>query len=649
MSWIAGTFAAGGHQDDARLAELSRDSGGAVVGQGPLRVWLARPALAREGPLCLINGRIDNARSIARELGHEREQQNSIEELLIAGYRRWGPELLGRLRGEFALLLWDEQRGEGLIARDQLGVESVFVSESGGCLRFAGEIHHLLRLLPTRPAPDPLGVAHWISVSGREGPQTLYEGIRRLQPGSVLILDRSRAREDRYWAPRFAEPFGRSGSGTPGRSGSGTLGRSGSGALERVRSSLDLAVARRVDADGPTGVLMSGGLDSASVAALAAELTPGTVRGYSGVFPEHPNVDETELISELRERLRLGGITVSVRSGGLISSALESLAACELPLVAWGDFWTLPLLRAAAADGVAVSLGGDGGDELFGARGHLLADRLRSGRLLRAYELARELPGAGDKPARREVASVLRELAVMGALPYRAHRALGALQREPAGLLRAPFARALRASRAPLAWKRLDGPRWWAQLAYGLTQGIEQTGVFEHQRLRGAMAGVRARHPLFDLDLVELSLRLDPESTFDRYRSRPTLRAAMAGSLPESVRMRPAKAWFDSLIVDCLSGADRPVVERLLDAPDSQVRAYVESGELRRTLLEVDPATSANRFGWMHQTWRLVTIECWLRRQADPDGAILPEDSKPSSARLRMAAQPRPAEDANRA
>ena len=91
--------------------------------------------------------------------------------------------------------------------------------------------------------------------------------------------------------------------------------------------------------------------------------------------------------------------------------------------------------------------------------------------------------------------------------------------------------------------------------------------MFEHQRRRAASAGLEARHPLFDLDLVELSLRQPPLATFDRHRSRPVLRAAMAGALPDAVRLRPHKALFDSVLVDSLAGPDGALARRLLSDP----------------------------------------------------------------------------------
>ena len=190
-------------------------------------------------------------------------------------------------------------------------------------------------------------------------------------------------------------------------------------------------------------------------------------------------------------------------------------------------------------------LGGDGGDELFGPRAYLLADRLRAGHPLQALALARELPGAG-RPARvDEVARMLATVALAGALPYRLHSAR-----------RAPFARrgaragccrrtaeALLDSDDPLAWKRLDGPRWWAEVAHGLTCGIEEVGVFEHQRRRAASPA--SRHAIRCSTSTSWSSACASRRwrRFDRYRNRPMLRAAWPGLLPDAVRLRPRRPF----------------------------------------------------------------------------------------------------------
>jgi asparagine synthase (glutamine-hydrolysing) len=601
MSWRAGAFDPNDRLNCSRLTNVADDRDEEIVRGGALHILVRRPRpTARNGILCLFDGVLDNHRALARELGSTCPHP---EELLADAYRRWGTDLPGKLRGDFALLFWDEQRGEGLLARDQLGVRSIFLSDDSGGVYFATEIHHLLTLLGKRPAPDPIGVAHWVAVSNRPGPGTLYTGIRRLDPGAMLLLDRHGVREEHYWTPRFEEP----------------LEASSAELSTLVRESIGCAVRRRLSPDGLTGVMMSGGLDSASVAALAAAQAPGRVAAYSAVFPEHPAVDESSLIDELRHTLALPGATAHVRSGGLVAGAAESARRWQVPLASWGEFWAEPLLRVASSAGVKVILGGDGGDELFGARIWLLADRLRGGHLRQAFALARELPGAGDRPSRRAVARVVRDWGLIGALPYRLHESLRQRRagRDAPEWLLDQTARDLIDSDDPLAWKRLDGPRWWAHTAHLLTRVVEEAGVFEGHRHSSTTAGILARHPLLDLDLLELGLRQPPSETFHRHLDRPLMRAGMAGVLPDSVRLRPHKALFDSLLVDSLAGADRAAIHELLLGPATELGAYLDLEVLRRTVL-ADGASAIAPFQWMQQLWRLVTIECWLRAQSDP-------------------------------
>ena len=622
--WLAGVFGARDRRPCSRLAGALEPSPATVATSGALQVAYSGPVSELRAPLCLLDGYLDNMTELSTRL--EESERSSPEQLLAAGWRRWGRDLPDQIRGDFVFLIWDQEHEEGLLARDQLGVRSLFLHEASGKLCFASEIRHLIALLPQRPAPDAASVAHWLTMSNRPGASTLYEGIRRLNPGASLLLGRHGVRERTYWAPRFTEP----------------VDASNEDLAHQATSALELAVRRRIAPSGLTGVLMSGGLDSSSVAVVAAAQAPDSVCTYSAVFPEHPAVDESALIRELGRVLHVPGVTAEVRAGGLLASALEAIEAWEVPLRSWGDFWALPLLRAAATAGVRMTLGGDGGDELFGARSYLLADRLRRGHPIEAVRLAHELPGAGDRAPRRELAKILRNVAVEGALPYAVHEAIRRplARRDAPRWLRPRAARALLDSDDPLAWKRLDGPRWWANTAYGLTRGIEETGVFEHQRRRAASAGLEARHPLLDLDLVQLSLRMAPLASFDRYRNRPVLRAAMAGRVLDAVRLRPGKAWFDSVIVECLDGPDGVAARRLLSDPGAEIGAYVDQRTLRRTMLDAVGLRREQPFQWMWQLWRLTTAECWLRAQANPGKDMMRGYPAPSPARVELDRSP---------
>jgi asparagine synthase (glutamine-hydrolysing) len=479
-------------------------------------------------------------------------------------------------------------------------VRPLFVHEAGTTLRFAGEVRELLRLLPGRPAPDELGIAHWLALGSRPDDGTLYAGVRRLGPGEVLGFDAGGARRRRYWQPRFREPISAS---------DRELG-------ELLRAELERSISRRLDPAGGTGLLLSGGLDSASIAGLGGD----RLLACSGVFPEHPWADETELLEQLRGELGLRGLVAEVRPGGLLAAAVEHLAAWRMPLLGWGDFWTLPLMRAAREQGVGTMLGGDGGDEVFGPRAYALADALRAGRPGEVLELARRLPGRTHASGSDEARMVAR-LALGGAMPYLGPSRLRlprARRRLSPWLSRRTVA-AVAASEDPVAWKGLDGPRWWAHAAYGIARGIEQTGVFEHQRRRARLAQLEARHPMLDLDLVELALRQPPAATLDPRFSRPLLRSALAGVLPDSVRLWPQKALFESLIVSCLSGSDGAAVRRLLTAPDAEIGAFVDVTKMREELFSSDLA-QRQPFAWMWQVWRLLNLELWLRSQGSQFG-----------------------------
>jgi hypothetical protein len=144
---------------------------------------------------------------------------------------------------------------------------------------------------------------------------------------------------------------------------------------------------------------------------------------------------------------------------------------------------------------------------------------------------------------------------------------------------------------------------------------MDEAGIFEHQRNRAAMAAVEARHPLLDLDLVGLCLRQAPAATLDRRFTRPVLRQSVAGLVPDAVRLRPGKARFESLVVDCLTGAEATAVHSLLTDPEAAIREYVDQERMRRELLDGGGDLAPGSFHWMWLVWRLLTAEIWLRSE----------------------------------
>jgi asparagine synthase (glutamine-hydrolysing) len=384
-------------------------------------------------------------------------------------------------------------------------------------------------------------------------------------------------------------------------------------------------VERRVLPGETAAIKLSGGLDSSVVAALAAraaERTGSPPAAYSATFPSHPSVDESALIEGVTRELGLPWVQIRVLDGSVLAGALEYIHAWQAPPVSPNGFFWGPLLSRAADDGVDVLLDGEGGDEVFGLSPYLMADRIRRGRLIAAARLARRVPGfpGAERPPWGPALRLVREYGARGGPPYALHRALRS-RRDPARYapewFTAESARLLFEGYDQWSWKRARGPRWQASLVGWVVTNPAPAMTHDHVRRRSALAGLEARHPLVDVDVVNLMLRIPPELAFDPRYSRPLLREAMHGLVPDEVRLRHAKSNFDAVFHERMAGGDLDPVRELLCSRDAEIGAYVKP-DVVRELVERPPLDDRGALGgWALEVWRLVTAECWLRSQAD--------------------------------
>jgi asparagine synthase (glutamine-hydrolysing) len=575
---------------------------------GPNRVVHVSDAV-----VCLVEGALYETAGYGADASTSAtEPLATSAELLARAWRQRGEAALRPLRGDFWTLLWDRHRQRGIVAGDQMGGRTPFWSTADGDVVFASELSDLLAALPSRPGPDEVAMAHWLARTIAPDGRSFFSGVRRLAGGQLLEIGERTPTARRYWSPSYQ----------------GVLRAPREELVEQLRTGLGRAVERRLSGVPGAGILLSGGLDSSVVAGLAAQWSTGAGAGqgqplleaYSATFPDHPDIDESRYIDATTAGLGIGSTRIRVPGGGVLGGALAYLGTWSVPPTSPNMFFWVPLLGRAADDGMAVMLDGEGGDELFGLAPYVLADRLRAGRVASAVRLAASFPGSARPANRARVWRLLRRYGLKGAAPPFAHRAarrLRGAQRYAPELLHPATTRAWLDTERSYAWKRLAGPRWWAYLVDAVTQGNGPMLVYEQARRRAAMVGLEARHPLVDLDVVDLMLRLPPEMAFDRRHSRPLLRQAVAGALPDEVRLRPSKSSFDTIFHAGLVSHDLAVVRELLGTPDALVGSYVDLAAVRRDLLDPGPPRPAALQHWALTVWRLVTAECWLRQQDD--------------------------------
>jgi len=313
--------------------------------------------IANEDGSCVVvqNGEIYNYPELRCELeraGHDLRTRCDTE-ALVHLYEEHGPGFAERLRGMFAAAIWDARRRRLVLARDRYGIKPLYYRHVGGELRFASE----LRALP-RGEIDLDALEAFLAFNSIPAPYSIFREVRKLPAGHVLIWEDGEVTLERY--------------ARPGPAAEDEL-RTGDEAelVEELRARLRDSVRAHLLSDVPVGVLLSGGVDSAVLAALAAQETPGPVHTFTIGFAER-SFDERDDARLVAQRYGTAHHELLVRpEPELLLRALAE--AFDEP---FADSSALPtyLVSQLAAEHVKVALSGEGGDELFGGYYTYVAD-----------------------------------------------------------------------------------------------------------------------------------------------------------------------------------------------------------------------------------------------------------------------------------
>lgn len=542
-----------------------------------------QPMRHAEAPLTIVyNGEIYNYLELRAELaalGH-RFRTGTDTEVILAAYLAWGESCVERFNGMWAFGLHDERRQRLFCSRDRFGVKPLYWIDTPGAFAFGSEMRQLIPLLPSRRARA--GALHDFLASGLSDHEEegWLVGLRQVAPGANLVVELpgGRVRSTRHYEPRAAP----------------IAPRSAADAAQSLRALLEDAVRLRLRSDVRVGTCLSGGLDSSSIATLAAGLQPAEAEPFRAVtaISETPENSEEPYARQVVASAGLEWTAVRPRADDFEAALEEVMQAQEAPVggpsVAMQHF----VMRAARAEGIKVLLDGQGADECwFGYERHaaLWLQRASAAGPRMWWRAARGLleHQGNIGPAR------LVGLALAPRLPGRAGAAL---------VTRYPGARA--PERLPAAWsaylRDLDDPLAAQRRELQATSLPMLLRYADRSSMRH---GVEVRLPFLDVRVVELSLATDVAHKFHEGWSKWPLRQALQGRLPAEVSWRRRKLGFEAP-----DGVWLPRIR-------PRMKDEVGRSELLGQLFEREPLLRGFDALQPGAAWRLFSIAVWERQQ----------------------------------
>ena len=558
-----------------------------------------QPISNEDGTVTVVqNGEIYNFADLRRRLerGGHAFRTGCDTEVLVHLYEERGPAFVEELRGMFAIALWDTRAGRLLLARDRFGIKPLYYRRSGEGLAFASELKSLLEDPGFPRDIDPRALSAYLAFNSIPSPLTIFSAARKLPPGSMLLWEDGDVTETRYARP------------APAAAGEVRDGSADRLAAE-LRQALRDSVRAHLVADVPVGVLLSGGIDSSGLVALAAAEQAQPVKTFSIGFEEE-SFDELAVARRVAQRYGTEHHELVVRPDA-VDLLPKLVAAFDEP---FGDSSALPtyLVSELASSEVKVALSGEGGDELFGGYYTYVADLLapRVGRLATlARPLAEALPSSSAKVS----------------FDYKAKR----------------FARA--ASLPPLerhhAWKEIFSPEQrrallavdrdgWDPLdlyreRYAETAGAEplarlqdvDLGVYLVDDLlvktdRASMAhSLELRVPFLDPAVAGVALALPTRHKVRGLAKKRLLRRALSPLLPREV-VRGRKQGFSIPLAAWLRGPLEGFAREVLSRETLERQGLLEPAAVASVL---DRHVS-RRDDLSRQIWGLMALTMWFDR-----------------------------------
>jgi asparagine synthase (glutamine-hydrolysing) len=535
----------------------------------------AQPMVDAELGLAIsFNGMIYNYPLLRRELEEKgyRFFSTGDTEVVLKGYREWGEGVVDRLLGMFAFAIVERDTGRVVLARDRLGIKPLYLAETAGRLRFASSLPALLAGGDVDTTLDPVALHHYLTWHAVvPAPYTVLQGVRKLPPATIRVLEPDgRVRDRVYWDPPFARD--------PGKADWSPRDWE-----DAVEAALRLGVDRRMIADVPVGVLLSGGLDSSLIVGLLAQAGQKGLATFSIGFESVNDVegDEFKYSDVVAQEFGTDHHQLRIETERMLPALDDAIKAMHEPMVSH-DAVAFYLLSQEVAKHRKVVQSGQGADEVFGGYHWYPPMHALSGVAPASATAVSTYLDAFFDRSHAEMAEVLNP-------QWRADRDVS---RE---FVEAHFAR-LGADTPSDAALRLDTE---IMLVDDPVKRVDNMTMH---------FGLEARVPFLDHELVELAAQCPPELKLAQ-GGKGVLKEVGRRVIPTEVIDRP-KGYFP---VPALTHLRGPYLERVRDAlhaPAAKQRALFRPAYVDELL--ADPNRELTRLRG-NKLWQLGLLEMWLQ------------------------------------
>lgn len=548
------------------------------------------------GNWLVFNGEIYNYLELRRELGEEKFRSHSDTEVILHAYAKWGPNCVDHFRGMFAFALWDEKNQTLFCARDRFGIKPFYYTVQGSTFYFASEIKALLPFMD-EAATDLEGFKDYLAFQFCLAGKTLFKNVSELLPGHTLTIKNGQISKRRYWEVYYTLD----------------LDHTDSYFEHKLQELLEDSVAMHLRADVPLGSFLSGGLDSSIVSTLAHKHSSRNLIGFTGKFANGPEYDESAYAKDVADHCGFELKTLDITADDFLNNISKVIYHMDYPVAGPGSLPQFMVSKMASGHR-KVTLGGQGGDEIFGGyTRYLIAyfeqcikgaidGTLHNGNFIVTYESI--IP---NLTSLQNYTPLLREFWSKGLFESMDQRYFSLINRAPK-------------LGDEIHWDRLGAYKpfeTFKSIFHGNNVGhqsyFDLMTHFDFKTLlpallqvedRVSMAhGLESRVPLLDHPLVEFAATIPANVKFKNGNMKHVFKNSFAHTLPRSVVERKDKMGFPTPLTEWIKGPANEFIKGVFSSSKALGRDLVDNRKVLEKL------TAESRFG--RNVWGLFCLELW--------------------------------------